>query len=153
MKSKQYELPEENLFEVGEAAMNYNNNFFDNKLSVVHSIRKGFTYSSFDRIKATTPFTDSDWADYLNLSLKTLQRHKKDEGFRFKPIHTEKMIELAEVTQLGAKVFDDRDLFYRWLQLPCLSLGNMKPAELLKDSYGKEMVMAELNRIEYGIFS
>jgi uncharacterized protein (DUF2384 family) len=31
-------------------------------------------------------------------------------------------------------------------------MGDLKPAELLKDSYGKEMVMAELNRIEHGIF-
>jgi hypothetical protein len=28
----------------------------------------------------------------------------------------------------------------------------MKPKELLKDSYGKEMVIGELTRIEHGIF-
>ncbi|MDO9038752.1 MAG: DUF2384 domain-containing protein [Lutibacter sp.] len=31
-------------------------------------------------------------------------------------------------------------------------MGNLKPIELLKDSYGKEMVMNELNRIDQGIF-
>ncbi len=137
---------------ISEPALAYEN-FFDNKMLVIHSIREGFTYDAFHKVKEVTPFSDNDWADYLNLSLKTLQRHKKEEDFRFKPIHTEKIIELAEVTQMGNKVFEDTQLFYQWLQLPSMALGNMKPAELLKDSYGKEMVIAELNRIEHGIFA
>ncbi|MCC6451300.1 MAG: DUF2384 domain-containing protein, partial [Acidobacteria bacterium] len=31
------------------------------------------------------------------------------------------------------------------------ALGNVKPVELLRDSYGKELVMGELNRIAHGI--
>ena len=154
-KTKKYDIDtlESNLaINIAEPAAEYGS-FFDNKMLVIHSIRKGFTYDAFSKVKESTPFSDNDWAEYLNLSLKTLQRHKKDEDFRFKPIHTEKIIELAEVTQLGASVFGDPQLFYKWLQIPSMALGNMKPAELLKDSYGKEMVMAELNRIEYGIFA
>ncbi len=67
-------------------------------------------------------------------------------------IHTEKIIELAEVTNFGKKVFDSNEQFYLWLNTPSFALGNLKPAKLLKDSYGKELVMAELNRIEQGIF-
>lgn len=154
-KSKPYntESIESNLaVQVSEPALAYDS-FFDNKMLVIHSIREGFTYDAFQQVKQVTPFSDSDWADYLNLSLKTLQRHKKEEDFRFKPIHTEKIIELAEVTQMGNRVFEDTQLFYQWLQLPSMALGNMKPAELLKDSYGKEMVIAELNRIQHGIFA
>ncbi len=154
-KSKPYTTGslESNLaIQVSEPALAYDS-FFDNKMLVIHSIREGFTYDAFQQVKQVTPFSDSDWADYLNLSLKTLQRHKKEEDFRFKPIHTEKIIELAEVTQMGNRVFEDTQLFYQWLQLPSMALGNMKPAELLKDSYGKEMVIAELNRIQYGIFA
>lgn len=154
-KNKKYDTGtlESNLaINISEPVAEYGN-FFDNKMLLIHSIRRGFTYNAFDSVKQVTPFSDNDWAEYLNLSLKTLQRHKKDEDFRFKPIHTEKIIELAEVTQLGNQVFGDTELFYKWLQLPSMVLGNMKPAELLKDSYGKEMVMAELNRIELGIFA
>lgn len=128
-------------------------NFFSNKLLIIHAIRKGFPYSLFNQIKIITPFTEKDWADYLNVSVKTLQRHKKDTNYYFKPIHTEKIIELAEVTSLGRKVFDSVEQFYHWLHTPSYALGKLKPAELLKDSYGKELVMDELNRIENGVFA
>jgi len=59
---------------------------------------------------------------------------------------------LAEVTQLGETVFDSQEQFYNWLKRPNQALGNMKPLELLKDSYGKELVVNELTRIDQGIF-
>ena len=126
--------------------------FFDNNMLIIHTIRKGLPYHVFDKIKDITPYTEDDWADYLNLSKKTLQRHKNETNFFFKPIHSEKIIELAEVTNYGKEVFDTTEQFYTWLNTPSFALENQKPAELLKDSYGKELVMAELNRIDYGIF-
>ncbi|MFC3809251.1 type II RES/Xre toxin-antitoxin system antitoxin [Lacihabitans lacunae] len=126
--------------------------FFENKMLIIHAIRQGLPYDLFTKIKELTPFTEDDWADYLNLSKKTLQRHSNETDYYFKPIHTEKIIELAEVTNYGKEVFDSKEQFYLWLNTPSFAMGDLKPAELLKDSYGKEMVMAELNRIEHGIF-
>lgn len=128
------------------------NTFFENKMLIIHAIRQGLPYDLFTKIKELTPFTEDDWADYLNLSKKTLQRHSNETDYYFKPIHTEKIIELAEVTNYGKEVFDSKEQFYLWLNTPSFAMGDLKPAELLKDSYGKEMVMAELNRIEHGIF-
>ncbi len=127
--------------------------FFANKFLIIQTIRKGISYRFFEQIKAVLPFSDTDWANYLNLSLKTLQRHKKDKDFHFKPIHTEKIIELAEVTHHGKEVFGSLDKFHQWLETPSYALGNMKPADLLNDSYGKDLVLAELNRIAHGIFA
>jgi putative toxin-antitoxin system antitoxin component (TIGR02293 family) len=127
-------------------------NFFQNKMLIIHSIRQGFPYNLFSLIKEVTPFTERDWAQYLNLSIKTLHRYKKETAFHFKPIHTEKIIELAEVINFGKEVFDSTEQFYTWLNTPSYALGNLKPAELLNDSYGKELVMGELNRIDQGIF-
>jgi putative toxin-antitoxin system antitoxin component (TIGR02293 family) len=58
---------------------------------------------------------------------------------------------MAEVTNIGKEVFGGTDKFRLWLDTPNFALGNMKPIELLKDSYGKEMVVAELTRINHGI--
>ena len=127
--------------------------FFENKMLIIRAIRKGLPYKLFNKIKDITPFSEDDWAEYLNLSKKTLQRHRNDADYHFKPIHTEKIIELAEVTNFGKDVFDSTEQFYLWLNTPSFALGNLKPAELLKDSYGKELVMAELNRIDHGIFA
>lgn len=127
--------------------------FFKNKMLIIRAIRRGLPYKLFDKIKALTPFSEDDWAEYLNLSKKTLQRHRNEDDFFFKPIHTEKIIELAEVTNFGKEVFDSEEQFYLWLNTPSFALSNLKPAELLKDSYGKELVMSELNRIDHGIFA
>ncbi|MEN8186683.1 MAG: antitoxin Xre/MbcA/ParS toxin-binding domain-containing protein [Bacteroidota bacterium] len=126
--------------------------FFTNRLLIVKSIRSGIPYTLFKHIKDITPFTENDWATFLDISTKSLQRYKKDSEYVFKPIHTEKIIELAEVTNLGKDIFDSTEQFYTWLNSPSLALGNLKPIELLRDSYGKEMVMNELNRIDQGIF-
>jgi putative toxin-antitoxin system antitoxin component (TIGR02293 family) len=127
--------------------------FFENKLLLVHAIRYGLPYQLFIKIKELTPFSEDDWVEYLSISKKTLQRYSSDENHLFKSIHTEKIIEIAEVTILGNEVFDSTEQFYLWLITPSHALGNLKPLELLKDSYGKEMVMAELNRIEHVIFA
>ena len=132
-------------------SMNYKD-FLNNKMMMIHSIRNGISYSFFNLIKNNSPFTDIEWADFLNISIKSLQRYKKEKNHIFKPIHSEKIIELAEVTNFGNEVFDDHEYFYSWLTSVSIALGSMKPIELLKNSYGKEMVMEELNRIDQGIF-
>tara|TARA_R110002124_G_scaffold227442_3_gene392701 strand:- start:309 stop:824 length:516 start_codon:yes stop_codon:yes gene_type:complete len=129
------------------------NDFLSNKMLIIRAIRQGLPYEIFNFIKDITPFTEDDWADYLNLSKKTLLRYRNEEDFLFKPIHSEKIIELAEVTNYGKTVFDTTEQFYLWLNTPSYALGNLMPGELLKDSYGKELVMSELNRIENGIFA
>lgn len=129
------------------------NEFFENKMLIIRAIRHGLPFTLFRKIKDITPFSEDDWAEYLSLSKKTLQRYSNEPDYIFKPIHTEKIIELAEVTNFGKDVFDSTTQFYLWLNTPSFALGNLKPAELLKDSYGKELVMEELNRIDQGIFT
>lgn len=126
--------------------------FIKDKELLSRAIRVGIPFVLFEEIRRVTPFTEIDWAEYLNVSTKTLQRYKISKT-RFKPIYSEKILELAEVTQLGTEVFDSQGQFYNWLNTVSFALGNLKPAELLKDSYGKELVMAELNRIEHGVFA
>lgn len=113
-------------------------------------IRKGIPYSFFNLIQHFTPFSEDNWADFLDISTKSLQRYKQNARV-FKPIQSEKIIEMAEVTQVGLDVFGDMEKFKLWLETPNYALGNLKPVELLKDSYGKELVISELTRINYGI--
>ena len=56
------------------------------------------------------------------------------------------------MTSLGKDVFDSEEQFYLWLNTPNFALGSLKPFELMKDSYGKEMVISELHKIDQGIF-
>jgi putative toxin-antitoxin system antitoxin component (TIGR02293 family) len=124
--------------------------FLSNKMLMILVIREGIPYSLFNLIQHNTPFNDNDWANFLDISTKSLQRYKQSSK-SFKSIHTEKIIEMAEVTNFGVDVFGDMKKFKLWLDTPNFSLGNLKPMELLKDSYGKEMVIGELTRINHGI--
>lgn len=126
--------------------------FFSDRMLVVSVIRQGVPHALFMSIKDLAPFSDQDWSNFLDISLKSLQRYKIDTEHIFKSIHSEKIIELAEVTSVGQEVFDSNEKFAIWLNTPSHALGNMKPMELLSDSYGKEMVLNELNRIDQGIF-
>jgi putative toxin-antitoxin system antitoxin component (TIGR02293 family) len=125
--------------------------FLDDKMLIINAIRKGIPYSLFDLIQNQTPFTENDWANFLDISTKSLQRYRVSSAHHFKRIHSEKIIEMAEVTKVGLDVFGDLDKLKLWLNTPNFALGNLKPIELLKDSYGKELVISELTRISHGI--
>ncbi|WP_240915782.1 antitoxin Xre/MbcA/ParS toxin-binding domain-containing protein [Cellulophaga sp. BC115SP] len=126
--------------------------FLEDKMLIIFAIRTGIPYSLFDLIQDYTPFSVNDWADVLDISTKSLQRYRTSPEHHFKPIHSEKIIEMAEVTKVGLDVFGNIEKLKLWLNTPSYALGNLKPIELLKDSYGKEMVINELNRINHGIF-
>jgi putative toxin-antitoxin system antitoxin component (TIGR02293 family) len=124
--------------------------FLSDKLLIIMVIRTGVPYSLFALIKSITPFTERYWAELLDISTKSLLRYKQTSK-HFKPLQSEKIIEMAEVTNIGTEVFGSMEKFKLWLDTPNFSLGNLKPIELLKDSYGKELVIGELTRINYGI--
>ncbi len=125
--------------------------FLADKILMIFVIRQGIPYSLFSKIQQFTPFSENDWAELLDISTKSLHRYKQADK-TFKPLQSEKIIEMAEVTKIGLETFGDIDKFKLWLDTPNFSLGRIKPVELIKDSYGKELVIGELTRINYGIF-
>lgn len=126
--------------------------FFSDRMMVVDVIRQGIPTPLFMSIKDLTTFSDQEWSDFLDISLKSLQRYKKESDYVFRSIHSEKIIELMEVTVVGLEVFDSADDFAVWLNSSSHALGNRRPIELLRDSYGKELVLNELQRIDQGVF-
>ncbi|MEX0771857.1 MAG: antitoxin Xre/MbcA/ParS toxin-binding domain-containing protein [Balneolales bacterium] len=125
--------------------------FFTDKLLITHMIRTGVPYSLFREVQKLAPFSDHNWADILEISTKSLQRYEKEER-RFKRIHSEKIIQIAEICILGLDVFGNSEKLRLWLDTPSYALGNIRPSEFLKDSYGVELLSGELNRIDHGIF-
>lgn len=166
-RGKMYKPPTENTSALNEAIVTYvtavrkpasipknisYHEFLSDRMLVVQAIRAGVPFSLFTLIKKETSFNDEEWADFLNISLKSLQRYKTAKDYLFKPIHSEKIFEIAEVTELGRSIFDSNEKFMLWLSTPSFALGNLKPVDLIRDSYGKEMVVRELHHIDQGIF-
>ncbi len=125
--------------------------FLKDKMLIIDVIRAGIPYSLFDLIQDYAPFTETDWAGFLDISTKSLQRYRAAPMHHFKPIHSEKIIEMAEVAKVGLDVFGSLEKLKLWLHTPNFALGKLKPIELLRDSYGKELVISELTRINHGI--
>ena len=164
---KLYETSDK-VYEVNEALVGYMKTFdrgkniswqnmrysevLNDKLLVAMAIRKGVTNSLFYEIKTNSPFNETQWSEFLNINLRTLQRYKNDKNHVFKPLQSERIFELAEVVSAGNAIFDSPEYFQLWLNSPSVALANEKPIDLLDSSYGKELVLAELNRIEHGIF-
>ncbi|HWK57978.1 MAG TPA: antitoxin Xre/MbcA/ParS toxin-binding domain-containing protein [Parapedobacter sp.] len=127
------------------------NELFTDRLMMTTVVQSGISYRFFEKIQHITPFTENEWAVFLELSTKTLNRYKM-ENRHFKTLHSEKIMELAEVTREGLEIFGHAEQFKQWLHTTNYALGNKKPMDLLKDSYGKELVLRELTHINHGIF-
>ena len=125
--------------------------FFSTRIYPILVIKEGIPYSVFDLIARLSPFSMQDWSEFLNISYKSLQRHKSSKS-PFKATHSERILEMTEVMSMGEEVFDDTRQFRQWLRTQNYALGNLTPIELLSSSYGKELVLSELVRVDEGIF-
>lgn len=123
------------------------NDFLSDRILLISAIREGIPYGLFELIQAVSPFSEGDWAEILQLSTKSLQCYKQEPGCRFESLYSEKIMETAEVVQVGLKVFGETEQFKLWLNTPNFEMGMLKPFELLRDSYGKDLVLSELYRI------
>ena len=64
--------------------------FLEDKMLIIDAIRNGIPFSLFDLIQHYTPFSEDDWADFLGISTKSLQRYRASPEHHFKLIHSEK---------------------------------------------------------------
>lgn len=91
-------------------------------------------------------------AEYLNVSEPTIYRWIKSN----KKLDRNYSIQLFELTDLflyGIDVFEDKEHFFKWLELPNTALGNLEPRVLLELPEGITKVRDLLGRIEYGVYS
>jgi putative toxin-antitoxin system antitoxin component (TIGR02293 family) len=121
-------------------------------LHLVRMVREGLPYPLFARFSAETPFTAAEWAAYLHLSERTIQRYKKEQS-TFEPPQTERILEIILLCNQGEQVFGQKEKFNTWLNAESVALGNVKPKELLDSSFGINLLKDELIKIEHGVLA
>ena len=121
-------------------------------LTLIDIVRKGISSQDFTKIVDETPFTLSEWAHYLRLSERTLQRAQKEKK-AFPSIQSERIVELVMLYQYGVQVFGTKEGFDSWLQSVSIALGGRVPKELLDTQFGISMVKDALGRIEHGVLA
>lgn len=65
-------------------------------------------------------------------------------------------IKLLEITKLflhGIEVFQEKENFFKWLNLPNHALGGLQPIELIEIPEGVSKIRNILGRIEHGVYS
>jgi len=124
----------------------------DDEVNLTFMVREGISFSYLTKLSNHIHFNIDDWASYLHLSERTIQRYKK-ENKTFDPIYSEKIIMIELLYKKGIEVFGDENKFYAWMDYKSIPLGGVKPKELLDTAFGINMIRDELGRIEHGILA
>lgn len=117
---------------------------------LIQQARAGVPFQRLRAFASSSPFHMSEWAHFLHLSERTLQRYEK-ENKAFEAPHAERILAIALVYKRGVFVFGSNEAFNTWLQLDNIALGKVKPVSLLDSSFGIAVLHDELGKIEYGI--
>lgn len=119
-------------------------------LSIDAHIRRGLTYSAFERFSRNAELTLSQLAEVTRIPARTLAR-RKEEG-RLDPAESDR---LARTSRLFAKVlelFEGETTAARdWLSTPQSALGGRVPLELAETDVGTQEVEYLVGRLEHGI--
>lgn len=139
-------------FELKEPLITYATLDNKNAYSLINAIKEGIRFTFFEKLAKNIPFTLREWASYLHLSERSLQRFKKEKG-TFNTVSSEKIIEITMLNKYGIEVFGDQDKFNVWLLTKNVALGGITPKDLLDSSFGIQLLKDELTRIEHGILA
>ena len=121
-------------------------------MPLIYQTRCGINYDLFSKLATLSLFNIQDWAKFLHISDRTMQRYKKEKK-RFSSIYAEKIIEITLLQKFGVSVFGSKDSFAQWMGLKNIALGGSKPRDLLDSSFGIALIKDELGRIEHGILA
>jgi putative toxin-antitoxin system antitoxin component (TIGR02293 family) len=109
------------------------------------------TATRFKNMLRTSPLKEADWAHTVHEEPRVFSvRLKENRGFD--PLQSDRIVLIEQVLDHGVEVFGDAKKFRRWLEEPRPMLSGKKPIDLLSDMVGIGQVMAELGRIEHGVF-
>lgn len=118
----------------------------------IHLASSGISAAVIMNFKDYFNISREDTAQMLNISSPTLYRWIKSN----KSLDRNYSILLFDLTDLflyGAEVFDSKENFMKWLNLPNTALGGLEPQELLEIPGGISKVKDIVGRIDYGVFS
>lgn len=121
-------------------------------VELVKLSRRGITISLFEEIVKSNSYTMKDWSKFLHLTERTIQRYKKEKR-KFESLQSERILEIAKLQMKGKAVFGSSENFDEWMTSKIISIGKIRPIELLDSSFGIDILMDELGRIEHGVLA
>jgi putative toxin-antitoxin system antitoxin component (TIGR02293 family) len=120
-------------------------------MSIIQESRHGLRARILKNIQQETGFSSIDLAEYLQINQRTMQRYLQQNTL-MNPDVSERALLVAQIAERGREVFGNDELFKLWLYTPSSALGAMPPSRLLNSMTGMQLVKAEMNRIEHGVY-
>lgn len=110
--------------------------------------RKGIQKSTLLSIARESGLTLKEISSYLRISTRSIQ--EKTPSQLIAPGPSERALYIAKLFKQGIELFGSQDKFHNWLNSQNTVMGGEKPASYLDTFSGIQLVLDELNAIEYG---
>ncbi len=108
----------------------------------------GIPKSRLLSIASESGLTMKEHSSYLRISTRSIQ--EKEPSQFIAPGPSERALYIAKLFKTGNELSGSMDCFHNWLNLDNIAMGGEKPVSYLDTFSGIQMVMDELNAIEYG---
>lgn len=113
---------------------------------------KGINANVISNFRIYFEFTRAFTAKLLNVSEPTIYRWIRNNK-KLEKNYSVQLFELTDLFLYGSEVFENRDNFFKWLNLPNTALGGLEPKEILEIPEGVSKIRDLLGRIEHGVYS
>jgi putative toxin-antitoxin system antitoxin component (TIGR02293 family) len=118
---------------------------------VVERIKKGLSWSAFERLQKNSGFSNDQLLDLLQIPRRTLARRKA--GGRFTPSESDRLVRLARVYARALHFFDgDAEAASDWLADAQYAFGGVTPLEMARTDAGAQEVERLIGQLEHGVF-
>ena len=125
--------------------------YYKSPFAKLKAIRRGLEADAIKDFLRLTGITQIDLAQVLSLTEPTLRKYIR-EGKELNQGVSEHILQLFELFDKGMDTFGSLEQFKNWL--PHHNIGiNARPIDLLDTITGINIVMIELQRIDYGILA
>tara|TARA_R110002096_G_scaffold237751_7_gene428653 strand:+ start:8836 stop:9261 length:426 start_codon:yes stop_codon:yes gene_type:complete len=123
----------------------------DNELGLVELARKGVLKKAVQNLANFASISMKEIATLLPISERSLQRYSDTD--RLNSGISEHILIISKVMLRAEEVLGSSEKLRNWLNSPSIGLGQRTPISLLDTSFGAQLVMDELGRLEYGVFA
>lgn len=123
----------------------------NNDFDLIEITRRGLPKSVVKTISSILGISMEKMSDLLHVSYRTIQR--KSDTDLLNVYSTEQILEIAEVISRGIAVLGSLETFTSWLHSEVRHLDYQKPINFLDTSFGTNLILNTLGRIEHGVYS
>ena len=113
--------------------------------------RKGLTVNQLYDILDYTNISIKELPKIISLSARQINRYTKEKVLRTDI--SAQLIQIVELYNKGYEIFKEEDKFQTWMNRKIRGLGNVEPKKLLDTTFGIQLIIDELGRLEHGIIS